>query len=260
MSTSPAMALSPLQRRLLHSIRRYGALPFVLGVTVASVVGSLGLTTASLLLTPVDQSFRDTAYVIALLVPLLVAPTISVIIVRLLQALAAAYDTLEIYATTDALTGLPNRRSFFNAATRLLAARDEVTLVGMVDLDRFKQINDVHGHATGDRALVEVAQRLRHALGGYGVVARIGGDEFAILFTAPAVRQALVMDALEAACRSIRLTPELVFDASLGLAEVPVGREIDEALALADEALYAAKAANRRRVEAPVLRTSQRSA
>jgi len=260
MSTSHPTALSPLQQRLLHSIRRYGALPFVLGVTTASVAGSLGLTALSLTFTVVDQAFRDTAYVIALLVPMLVAPTVSVLIVRLLQALAAAYDTLENHARTDSLTGLPNRRCFFDTAAGLLAARGEVTVVGMVDLDRFKQINDAHGHAVGDRALVEVAQRLRHALGGYGVVARIGGDEFALLFTLPAARHTLVQDALDAACRAIRLAPDLVFEASLGLAEVPAGHDIDAALALADEALYAAKAANRRRVDGPVLRSSQRSA
>jgi len=260
MSTPCPTALSPLQQRLLHSIRRYGALPFVLGVTTASVAGSLCLTALSLSFTAVDQVFRDTAYVIAVLVPMLVAPTISVLIVRLLQALAAAYDTLEAHAKTDALTGLPNRRCFFDTAADLLVARGDVTVVGMVDLDRFKQINDVHGHAVGDRALVEVAQRLRHALGGYGVVARIGGDEFALLFTLPAARHTLVQDALDAACRTIRLAPDLVFDASLGLAEVPASHDIDAALALADKALYAAKAANRRRVDGPVLRSSQRSA
>ena len=254
------MAHSPLQQWLLRSIRRYGALPFVLGVTAASVLGSLCLTMLSLSVATVDQAFRNTAYVIALLVPLLVAPTISVLIVRLLQTLAAAYDKLEAYATTDALTGLPNRRRFFDAAADLLAARAEVTVVGMVDLDRFKQINDAHGHATGDRALVAVAQRLQHALGGYGVVARIGGDEFALLFTLSAAHRALVQDALSATCRAIRLAPDLVFDASLGLAEVPAGHDIDAALALADQALYAAKAANRRRAEGPVLRSSPRSA
>lgn len=260
MSPTTAFAISPLQQRVLHWTRVHGALPFVAAVTLASVAGSLAMTALSLSFASVDRAFIETAYVIAVLVPMLVAPTVSVVIVRLLQALSSAHDTLAALATTDALTGLPNRRRFFEVASALLAAREDVTLVGMVDVDRFKQINDAHGHATGDRALVAVAERLRHALGEYGVVARIGGDEFALLLTVTTSRRPVVQDALAAACRAIRLGPDLVLDASLGLDEVPDDHGIDEALALADKALYAAKAANRRRLDGPVLRASSRLA
>lgn len=78
----------------------------------------------------------------------------------------------------DKLTGLPNRRSLF---TRL--ADGPVGLVGLVDLDGFKDVNDRYGHGAGDQLLRTFATRLQHALGERGMVARLGGDEFVILWT-----------------------------------------------------------------------------
>ena len=85
---------------------------------------------------------------------------------------------------TDPLTGLRNRRGFHRSARELIRASDKATppylSLIMVDLDGFKQVNDTRGHATGDRILVAVADRLRHATRGRAVVARVGGEEFLI--------------------------------------------------------------------------------
>lgn len=88
-------------------------------------------------------------------------------------------------ATTDFLTGLPNRRAFVAAIEGEVARRDRPGrfTVAVIDLDRFKPINDTYGHATGDELLRIVAARLVEAAGEQAVVARLGGDEFAAMFT-----------------------------------------------------------------------------
>lgn len=93
-------------------------------------------------------------------------------------------------ALSDILTGLPNRRKFFQevdshcgacCSTSNPCAVEEMPVVGIVDLDGFKPINDVFGHAAGDAVLVETARRLNRVLGHSAVVARLGGDEFAYI-------------------------------------------------------------------------------
>jgi diguanylate cyclase (GGDEF)-like protein len=97
------------------------------------------------------------------------------------QTRSEALQRLHHMAMNDALTGLPNRAAFHQAlAGELDAARaDGVRLALMViDLKRFKEINDVHGHKAGDDALVRLAHRMRHEIGPDGMIARLGGDEF----------------------------------------------------------------------------------
>jgi diguanylate cyclase (GGDEF)-like protein len=94
-------------------------------------------------------------------------------------------DRARWQATHDPLTGVPNRRALATAMHRLVAAGHPVA-VAMIDLDRFKTINDRYGHQAGDRVLVEIAARLA-ALGPPVVLAaRLGGDEFALLITSGA--------------------------------------------------------------------------
>ena len=107
------------------------------------------------------------------------------------KALLAKQTELQILSdinfknsNVDILTGLPNRRQFFSELEKriqLTASSGGRLGVGIVDLDGFKPINDVYGHPTGDRLLVEVGQRLRQQLGPSVFLARIGGDEFALI-------------------------------------------------------------------------------
>ena len=160
---------------------------------------------------------------------------------------------LEHRATHDALTGLPNRVMFHDQLQRAWAraARHGTALgVLLVDLDHFKEINDTHGHAVGDEVLGIMARRLARALRAGDFVARLSGDEFAILADWP--RPAGEADAL-----AQRLVAELALPLTLGtLALRPtgsVGYRVfpedpggpDQLLADADRALYAAKAAGR---------------
>ena len=150
-------------------------------------------------------------------------------------------------AQTDPLTGLLNRRCFIERATAALeearATRAPVAVL-LFDIDHFKQINDGHGHAAGDAMLCHLARLGRQQLRGDDLMARIGGDEFAILLTGPADARA-VANRLQA---SIAASP-LVFEGrelecaiSLGAAVVLADdHDIDTALRQADAALYQAK-------------------
>jgi diguanylate cyclase (GGDEF)-like protein len=96
------------------------------------------------------------------------------------EILSDAKERLARVVMQDSLTGLPNRACFLETAERLLG-RSTPLAVLIIDLDRFKPINDVHGHAVGDALLREVAARLAEELAGEPIVARLGADEFAAL-------------------------------------------------------------------------------
>jgi diguanylate cyclase (GGDEF)-like protein len=101
---------------------------------------------------------------------------------RLLDRLRVEVSEKEHLALHDPLTGLPNRRHFNQLLEgRLSRPGDRITAVMLMDLDRFKEVNDALGHDTGDALLRHVAERLRTHLGDRGVIARLGGDEFAVL-------------------------------------------------------------------------------
>jgi diguanylate cyclase (GGDEF)-like protein len=120
----------------------------------------------------------------------------------------------------------------------------------MLDLDHFKQINDRHGHDTGDQVLVRVAETLR-AMRSTEVPARWGGEEFVIVLPATAVADAVTsMDRVrERLSSAVRVEGEAV-TFSAGVAPLDSAEEFERAVAAADEALYRAKSAGRDRVEA----------
>jgi diguanylate cyclase (GGDEF)-like protein len=159
-------------------------------------------------------------------------------------------DYLEHRAFHDALTGLPNRVMFVDRVEEALtvARRERQTLaVMLMDLDRFKEINDTFGHQCGDQLIGEVGQHLCQALRPKDTVARLGGDEFAVL--APIIAGELGAVALaEQAAHAVRSTHtvagvEVDVDVSIGIALFPLhGNNVDELLRCADVAMYASKA------------------
>jgi diguanylate cyclase (GGDEF)-like protein len=157
-------------------------------------------------------------------------------------------------ALTDPLTGLYNRRGLIEAARKLGAARrtKPVTVLAF-DLDHFKSINDRFGHAVGDDVLRVFAWVANSSIRATDFVARLGGEEFAVVFAGTLDEGVLVAErvrvAFQNAGRSIagRYIGATV---SVGVAAHPAPTNIDALLARADEALYAAKAAGRNRVEA----------
>jgi diguanylate cyclase (GGDEF)-like protein/PAS domain S-box-containing protein len=170
----------------------------------------------------------------------------NVVAVRDLKARKAAEQHIHFLAHHDALTGLPNR-SFFNARVdQEIASLTPGKSLGILclDLDRFKEINDLFGHAAGDRALQVFASRLSALLGDQQMTARIGGDEFAILMpgiSGPAAAGQLAESILES-LRSTTDTPEMSIATSIGIALSPDdAADRQSLLNHADVALYRAK-------------------
>ncbi|MCW0198094.1 GGDEF domain-containing protein [Sphingopyxis sp.] len=155
-------------------------------------------------------------------------------------------------AARDPLTGLLNRRGFIESVTPLLDrahADDLAAALLVVDIDRFKSINDVHGHDIGDAVLCEVARRIERWEGPMCTVARLGGEEFGLLSVgmeglvlarfAESVRRGI------AACDHSAVIGEGTVTASIGVAEVRPASDFQKLYRLADEALYDAKRAGR---------------
>ncbi|MDD4963799.1 MAG: diguanylate cyclase [Gallionella sp.] len=170
------------------------------------------------------------------------------------RELRIANDELTKQATHDALTGLPNRKLFYDRLQQgvLLAQRAQTQMVLMfVDLDRFKWVNDTFGHATGDELLQEASRRIQSCLREGDTVARLGGDEFTVILTQPGSTANIE----EVAGRLLKAltTPFDLLNArntqisgSIGIAIYPENGDTAEKLLLhADHAMYRAKEAGR---------------
>ena len=158
-------------------------------------------------------------------------------------------------ATTDDLPGLPNRRALHSRAESHLSDPAIPHALLLLDLDRFKEINDSLGHHAGDELLVQVAERVGGILGAQDVLARLGGDEFAILLhdqggTDAETVAVTVEDVLREAFDLGTLTVHT--SASIGIAVYPDhGANLPALLRLADAAMYRAKTEGRAMVHAP---------
>ena len=148
---------------------------------------------------------------------------------------------LERLASTDELTGLANRRHWMATIRETMESGASGNVL-LCDLDRFKEVNDTHGHSAGDLVLMEVSRILQH----HGVAGRIGGDEFAVWVTG---------DAPIDVANQIVAEVGTAFDSQNGLSVgvsvgvAPMMRDLSDALEAADRALYKAKSAGRGRVQ-----------
>ena len=160
---------------------------------------------------------------------------------------------IEFLSQHDALTGLPNRtrlQAFLDGKLKALPCAGHPLVMLSLDLDRFKPVNDLLGHAAGDRVLNEVSSRLTNCVRHGDLVSRVGGDEFVLILS-----EAGTQDEVESLCKrliesiehAIRIDEQEVFiSASIGIAIAPNdAREASELLRYADIALYEAKAAGR---------------
>ncbi|MDZ7603389.1 MAG: GGDEF domain-containing protein [Hoeflea sp.] len=163
-----------------------------------------------------------------------------------------AYGEMEHRANHDGMTGLANRAAFVFHLSALLEQSAQAYLL-VLDADRFKQINDVHGHDAGDRVLKTLAAAISHSIRKDDLGARIGGEEFAVV-----LRNATRQEAMLVAQRirtSVARTPTLTAEGveihvtvSIGLTSLQAGWGADEAMRAADALLYKAKRSGRNRV------------
>lgn len=160
---------------------------------------------------------------------------------------------LSYMATHDALTGLPNRWLFEETLRRAVckAERGERAAVMMMDVDNFKAYNDTYGHLAGDQALVNIALLLHTHLRAADLLARFGGDEFAVLLEGSTIEEAREVAermTVAAAGEFVAHAMEIGLGISVGLAEIARGQDYDAVLQRADAALYRAKRRGRGRV------------
>jgi diguanylate cyclase (GGDEF)-like protein len=174
------------------------------------------------------------------------------------DALRAAHRELSLLnrklidlSETDALTGLPNRRRFNTAMQSAQAVVDSglQACVAIIDLDFFKSINDRFGHDVGDVALVEVARRLRALVPGQVPIARLGGEEFGLVFEAmPLVEAHACVEAVRQAFSDhpfVNGSHAMPLTVSIGIAPLTTERDASASLKEADMALLKAKARGR---------------
>lgn len=183
---------------------------------------------------------------------------ISMVVGEVLTRLHVAFDAEHDLARTDALTGLPNTRSFDEFATIELerSRRYKRTFtLACLDLDHFKEVNDSMGHSVGDQLIRDVGKTLRANLRRVDVVARLGGDEFTLLMPETDAGQAQI--ALSHVRRALAdLTEDYgsVVKASIGSVTFTTAPEtVGDMIRLADTAMYRAKASGRDRIEAITL-------
>jgi diguanylate cyclase (GGDEF)-like protein/PAS domain S-box-containing protein len=163
---------------------------------------------------------------------------------------------LEQMAHYDVLTGLPNRILLADRLRQAMAQarrRKQLVAVAYIDLDEFKQVNDSHGHVTGDQLLKVLAPRMRRSLRETDTLARLGGDEFvALLLDLPNTEAALPVlgRLLKASAQALEIgSQSLHVSASIGVAYYPQAEELDadQLLRRADQAMYQAKLAGKNR-------------
>ena len=159
------------------------------------------------------------------------------------RSVAEKMDTLKDIATTDLLTGLANRRGFTEAMQKRGSGKGTLALL---DGNRFKRINDVHGHIEGDRVLRSMAERIASTISDGDIAARWGGDEFVIFF--PDKEQTEANYRLERLRLTMRRRPLAKVDGApvsfaFGLTSVTAQDwdDIDAAIARADQLLYKEK-------------------
>ncbi|OLB80982.1 MAG: hypothetical protein AUI14_04795 [Actinobacteria bacterium 13_2_20CM_2_71_6] len=168
---------------------------------------------------------------------------------------ALLFSRVEQLATIDSLSGLNNRRHFFELATRdvEVAVRQRRPLAtAMLDIDHFKKINDTYGHAVGDEVIREVASRISHNLRSFDIVGRYGGEEFALVLPEVGDEITTIAERLRAAVAGTPVQTAggpVPVTVSIGVARSQGSDDLDCMLVRADEALYKAKAGGRNRVQ-----------
>jgi diguanylate cyclase (GGDEF)-like protein len=176
-----------------------------------------------------------------------VALILSLVLSDAFNALALSRSRYEELSRTDTLTGLLNRRAF----NQFFEDTAENASLAIFDVDRFKSINDHFGHAYGDQVIISIAQCISQTFGSVHSVARIGGEEFAVIIRGGTYADRFTLAELTR-LRISKLNidvggPCVTPTISVGVAEISAGRSKNDVFQVADKALYLAKSAGRNR-------------
>jgi len=228
--------------------------PPVLVAVWTLVVAALSVLVTALLLALLPGGASGTGLGLAAAVAIVITPPIAYKISQLMRELDRSRVALQRLARIDSLTGLANRRHFFQQAEQLLESALPPALpvsALMIDVDHFKSINDEAGHAAGDAVLSAVAELLRGNIRAQDFIARYGGEEFAAML--PAADRDTAMAIAERMRLAVAGNSELARLAqqgvtiSIGIAETTTVLPVDAVRLAADRALYSAKAGGRNR-------------
>jgi diguanylate cyclase len=267
-----AVAISGAYRLWLGGI---GAAPGAAGILVAALLGlfwryvlrpktriraahlaMLGVVVSSYVFTSFVMGFASFERLATMILPYMVATSVTASVLlglfvdRELNQIAREQHW-KTRALTDPLTALPNRRAFERGMAGLRPHDMSAGLL-IADLDHFKVVNDTFGHAAGDYVLQQVALTMRAMIRDHDLLARLGGEELAVLLPDTEARRALeVAERLRAAIEAMDIRWEeqsIRITASFGLSVAPGTLPAEDMFVQADAALYAAKSAGRNRV------------
>jgi diguanylate cyclase (GGDEF)-like protein len=238
---------SNLRRPTVRSRREMWA--FVTRTVIVCVAVALGVDVANQMIFFVDWPTSIRSWAITIVLAGSIAAVVSWLIARAHHELYQAKLQVDLLSRTDPMTGLPNRRAVFEVAET--ATPDAMALV-IVDIDRFKRVNDTHGHLAGDEVIRTIAEIMAGELGHLGCVGRIGGEEFALVGSGIDCND--LAERLFEFCRRVAGTPivvnggAVVVTVSAGVALRRPGGSFADLYAEADRALYDAKTQGRNRV------------
>ncbi len=225
-----------------------GLIVYVASATALAVMIALAVDIAYQLTFFVNWTAAVRSWVVTVLVAIVIAVPILYGIGRTHLALYEAKAMVERLSLMDPLTGLANRRAILDRAE---AAAGATLVLIIIDIDRFKSVNDTYGHRVGDVVLQAIGQKMAAELGSVGMVGRMGGEEFAILSSD--MSPDVVIDKVKDFCSHIAAMPIVAHGVAVKVtvsagAAVGHGQSFDALYADADRALYAAKSAGRNRM------------
>jgi diguanylate cyclase (GGDEF)-like protein len=192
---------------------------------------------------------------IGAIIPLIIALPASYVLASTAWELSRTHTERQVLADMDPLTRLINRRHFFDQASSCLAHcrdTDQPAVLIVIDADHFKDLNDTYGHSVGDEALITIAEILRDNFRDDDLIARVGGEEFAVLM--PGMNQEQAYPLAERIVKKVGnrplSTPRAIieFSVSCGIADTGTIDEIEALYKAADDAMYVAKREGRNRV------------
>jgi diguanylate cyclase (GGDEF)-like protein len=247
----PALAV-PLAAAVALGVHGYVAAVLLLGpggrefvplqalALASGMAGTLPLAAVLMELPPLAAQ----AAALALLLPVLAFVAVTLVCERTERQLRDSRRRLRVLAHLDPLTQLPNRRHFEQLAEAAISHDEPGTAALLhIDVDHFKRINDLFGHAAGDRALQLVSQAMLEALRAHDVPGRQGGDEFVLLLrrSTPAQAMGVAQRITAEVQRRAPLQQLPTVSLSVGVVQVGFGEGVAAALRRADQALYEAK-------------------